>query len=103
MAAYKGCTSVVAKHPGDICLVSAVLIINSSAPSGLEKLIEFVIADLHVAASGLGNVSSIRLMEHIHTVLSVLHTEAESELGVTPYIIINGSRGFLCGKDKVDT
>ena len=40
-------------------------------------------------------------MQHIHTVLAILHPQTEFKLGVAPYIIIHGSAGLLRRQNQV--
>ena len=42
-------------------------------------------------------------MKHVHTVLPVLHAQAQTELGVRPDVVIHSTAGLLCRQDQVHT
>ncbi len=88
----------------DIGFQTAVLIIiGRAAESRLKKFKQFVIAHLHIAASGLRDIRGIRSVEHVVAVLSVLHAQTQSELGVAPDIIVYRSARFLCRQNQMHT
>ena len=79
------------------------VVIRCTAPTGLKQLIYFIIADLKITPARLCNISRIRLVQHIVTVLSVLNTQTKSEFCIWPNVIVNRTARFLCCKNKVNS
>ena len=103
VADHDGLAAVFQLH-GEIALDRAhVLVIHGAAPAGLEELIDLIIAHLQIAASGLGQIGRIGLVEHILTVLLVGHPQTQAELGIGPDIVVDGAGGLLGRQDQMDT
>ena len=63
---------------------------------------DFVIAHLNEAAARLGHAPRIRMMQHLHGILSVLHFEADVEAGVRPNLVIDHAAGLLRRQNQVN-
>ena len=99
-----GSSSVNGHHTdGFISVVSSVLIVWSTTVTGLEQLIKLIISYLQVSTACLGDVSCIRFVKHVVTVLLVLYAQTQTEFGVTPDIVIYCTAWFLCGKNQMYT
>ena len=83
--------------------IYCIFIIYCATKSWLEQFIDFVISYLKITASSLSNIRRIRLMQHIFTILLILNSQTQSELWVTPDIIIDSTTWLLRCKYQMHT
>ena len=78
-----------------------LLAVARSAVAGLEELVDLVASHLEIAPAGLGDIGSVRFVQHIIAVLPILHSQAETKSRIAPDIVIDGTAGLLGRQDQM--
>ena len=76
--------------------------IRRARVAGLHLFKDFVIAHLNEAAARLGHAPRIRMMQHFHGILPVLHLETNMKAGVRPNLVVDHAAGLLRRQNQVN-
>ena len=79
--------------------VLRIVVIFRAAVARLKLFIDLVAPHLQVSSARLGNISGVRLMQHVVAVLPVLYPEADPEFGISPDVFVHRTAGPLRCQD----